>query len=137
MSENNTTVLHEGQLAVSTVVQSGEMIKPGGENDTISLINTPRGKQLCVNAYIIGISGDAGLIKVVNTLPEVGESGCFYGVLMQEVDREGRGIIQFFIWYNNAWKASGAYSININPTGIVYEQSWDATNAIETITVSQ
>ena len=80
---------------------------------------------MCVKTFLMGIAdgSSADIIKIVASLPETGTSGFLYGVLRPELDRDGYGIIEFFVWYNNEWWATGAYSIDIDPNGIVYEDA--------------
>lgn len=82
------------------------------------------------NLFNVGIfakgggSGSIDLIQIVDTLPAVGESKYLYGVLMDDVDRDGYGIIQFFVWYNDDWYATGAYSIDIQPDTLMYKDNF-------------
>lgn len=73
---------------------------------------------------IPGIGGGTEIIQIVDTLPETGDSKYLYGVLMDDLDRDGYGIIQFFVWHNNAWYATGAYSIDIDPSTLVYKENF-------------
>ena len=92
------------------------------------------------NKYVLGkaVSASSSTRKpqYVPALPQTGEEGVLY-LVNTGTTRDGYAIFQEFSWHNNEWIAIGAYDVGISPTGIVYEQSWDATNAIETITVSQ
>lgn len=57
MSELDTNILHNGQLAVATVAQSGEVIQDGGEIDTTSVIQTDNGPQKVVKVLDLGGGG--------------------------------------------------------------------------------
>lgn len=59
MSKIDTTVLHDGQLAVATVEQSGT-IKRRSAIDTTVLVETPDGEQLCVATYPLNGGGGGG-----------------------------------------------------------------------------
>lgn len=78
------------------------------------------------------VGGGSAKPKYVAELPEVGEEGVMY-LVPTGTTRDGYQIFQEFTWYNNAWKAIGAYDVGINPTGILYVQSFDvATNTLNT-----
>lgn len=69
----------------------------------------------------------------VPSLPAQGEPQFLYGVVRDELTRDNYGIVQLFMWYNNTWRAAGAYDVDINPHGIMYVQSFDAsTNTLNT-----
>lgn len=130
MSENSErfTEVIDGNQVVRTVSQSGDIIPEEAKDPTryfTALVQTPEGPQMCVKTYLMGIAegSSADLIKIVASLPETGTSGFLYGVLRPELDRDGYGIIEFFVWYENDWWATGAYSIDIDPNGIVYEDA--------------
>lgn len=76
------------------------------------------------------VSGATGIIKVVASLPLVGESKYLYGLLMNELDRDGYGIIQFFVWNNGEWLASGAYSVDIDPDTLIYKTDKNVANGV-------
>lgn len=144
MSENSerfTTVV-DGEQVVKMLSQGGEIINEPEKDPSkyfTALVDTPNGPQLVVKTYLMGISngGSLALIKIVSELPETGISGTLYGVLMPEMTRDNYGIIQFFVWYENEWYAVGAYSIDIEPNGIVYEQSFDASTNTWNVTVNR
>ena len=69
-------------------------------------------------------SGGSSVLKFVSTLPAAGKENFIYGVLMDDVDRDDYGIIQFFVWYDNAWCAVGAYSIDIQPNTLMYKDNF-------------
>ena len=136
MSELDANVMYNGQRSIATVAQSGEMVESNGVLDASCIVQTARGKQKAVKTFIIGISGDAQLIQVVPSLPETGVSGCFYGILRPELDRDGYGIIEFFVWYEGEWFAVGAYSINIDPETLVYTTDKNVANGIAGLNAS-
>lgn len=59
MSKIDTTVLHDGQLAVATVEQSGT-IKTKSAIDTTVLVETTDGEQLCVATLPLNGGGGGG-----------------------------------------------------------------------------
>lgn len=61
MSELDTNILHNGQLAVATVAQSGEVIQDGGEIDTTSVIQTANGPQKVVKVLDLNGGGGGGV----------------------------------------------------------------------------
>lgn len=81
------------------------------------------------------ISGGAAKPKYVSELPETGEEGVLY-LVPSGVTRDGYAIFQMFSWHNNDWVAVGAFDVGINPTGIVYERSFDTSTNTWTVTVS-
>jgi hypothetical protein len=60
MSELDTNVLKNGQLAVATVAQSGEIISSGGELDATAVVQTDNGPQKCVKTFSVGGGGGGG-----------------------------------------------------------------------------
>lgn len=148
-NDKSAQVLEGDQLALAVKSLGGNMLASGGAIDPTCLVDFQGEKQLAYKTFLVGGSGSTGLIKVVSSLPVVGEEGFLYGVLRPELDREGYGIIEFFVWYNNEWLATGAYSIDIDPNGLVYEdnipyatatkvggikQTFDATTGTWTVT---
>lgn len=89
--------------------------------------------------YVLGSasagSGSSAKPKYVPELPETGEEGVLY-LVPTNVTRDGYQIFQEFTWYNNAWKAIGAYDVGIDPTGIVYEKSFNASTNTMTVRVN-
>lgn len=91
------------------------------------------------NRYVLGAAsagGSAAKPEYVNTLPATGEEGVLYMVNSGET-RDGYAIFQMFSWHNNQWVAIGAFDVGISPTGLVYEQSFDAATGTWTVTVNQ
>lgn len=64
-----------------------------------------------------------GTVKFVPELPAQGEERYIYGVVLEETTREGYGIIQLFMWYNDNWYAAGAFDVDIDPSQIVYKDN--------------
>ena len=60
MSERDTTVLIDGQLAVATAAQSGELITGPSPIETTALVQTDDGPQLCVKTFNVGGGGGGG-----------------------------------------------------------------------------
>lgn len=60
MSKIDTNVLHNGQLAVATIAQSGEVIQDGGEIDATSVIQTDNGPQKVVKVLDLNGGGGGG-----------------------------------------------------------------------------
>lgn len=135
MSEINTQILQDGQLAIRTVVQNGDIVSGVSSTDTTALVQTADGKQLCVKTVLVG-PGGAAKPEYVDVLPEEGEEGVLY-MVNSGVTRDGYAIFQMFSWHEGAWVAIGAFDVGINPTGIVYEQSFNASTNTWTVTVSQ
>jgi hypothetical protein len=90
-----------------------------------------------------------GTVKFVPELPAQGEERYIYGVVREETTRDGYGIIQLFMWYNDNWRAAGAYDVDIDPSQLVYKdnipyatstkvggikQEFDATTGTWTVT---
>ena len=66
MSKIDTNVLHDGQLAVATVDQSGTITKKSAINTNI-LVQTEDGEQLCVATYPLNGGGGGGGGSVAET----------------------------------------------------------------------
>lgn len=96
---------------------------------------------------VAGAAGGSAKPKYVPELPEIGEEGVLY-LVPTEYTRDGYQIFQEFTWYNNAWKAIGAYDVGIDAENIVYKdnipyatatkvggikQSFDATTGTWTV----
>lgn len=60
MSKIDTTVLHDGQLAVATLEQSGTLISGASPIDTTCLVQTEDGVQQCVKTFPLGEGGGGG-----------------------------------------------------------------------------
>ena len=130
MSELDANIMVDGQKAVATLEQTGPFINSGGEIDATAIIQTASGPQKVVKTYSMG--GGAGKPRYVATLPEVGEEGILYLVETGQT-RYGYAIFQEFTWNkeDNSWAAIGAYDVGIDPTGILYQESFDAaTNTL-------
>lgn len=122
------TEVVDGQQVVKMFLQGGAVIPEPAKDPAkyvTALVDTASGPNQVVKTYLMGIADGAtsDLIRIVAELPEVGVSGVLYGVLMPEMTRDNYGIIQFFIYYKNDWYATGAYSIDIDPNGLVYEDN--------------
>ena len=135
MSEINTQILQDGQLAIRTVAQNGTIVSGVSATDTTALVQTADGKQLCVKTVLVG-PGGAAKPEYVDVLPDEGEEGVLY-MVNSGVTRDGYAIFQMFSWHEGEWVAIGAFDVGINPTGIVYEQSFNASTNTWTVTVSQ
>lgn len=132
----DANIIVNGQKSIATVAQGGTIVEDNGVLDANCIVQTANGKQKAIKTYLVGVSGNAGIIKFSSSLPETGEEGFIYGV-MTDVTRQGYAIIQLFVWANNEWCAIGAFDVDINPTGIVYEQSFNASTGTWTVTVNQ
>lgn len=77
------------------------------------------------------ISGAASIIKIVNSLPATGSDKYLYGLLMNVLDKDNRGIVQFFVWdaANSDWLATGAYSIDIDPSTLMLKEDFQFNSA--------
>lgn len=85
----------------------------------------------------IDVQPGGGTVKFVPELPAQGEEQYIYGVVLDEVTRDNYAIVQLFIWHNDQWVAAGAYDVDINPHGIVYESSFDSSTNTWNVTVSE
>lgn len=70
MSKIDTNVLHDGQLAVATVDQSGTITKKSAINTNI-LVQTEDGEQLCVATYPLN-GGGGGYVLLPATASKLG-----------------------------------------------------------------
>lgn len=127
MSDERFTEVIDGEQVVRTVSTAGPIIEEPDKDPSkyfTALVNTPSGPQMCVKTFLMGMAEGVGtdFIQIVASLPETGVSGVLYGIIMSEMTRDDYGIIQFFVW-NGDWYAVAAYSIDIDPNGIVYENA--------------
>jgi hypothetical protein len=60
MSQTDTTVLQENQLAVATVEQSGTIVSGASATDTTALVQTDDGLQLCQKVLPLNGGGGGG-----------------------------------------------------------------------------
>ena len=137
MRDKRFTEVIDGEQVVRTVALEGDIIPEPAKDPSkyfTALVNTDDGPQQVVKTFPLGPS--AGKPEYVDTLPETGKEGVLY-MVNTGVTRDGYAIFQMFAWHNNDWIAVGAFDVGINPTGIVYEQSFDTTTNTWTVTVSQ
>lgn len=71
----------------------------------------------------IDVQPGGGTVKFVPELPAQGEERYIYGVVLEETTREGYGIIQLFMWYDDNWYAAGAFDVDIDPSQLVYKDN--------------
>lgn len=127
-------VIVEGQRAVAVSVRNGDMIYSGGSTDIQCIINDNGTAQRALKVALVG-PGGAAKPEYVAALPEEGEEGVLYMVDSGET-RDGYAIFQMFSWHENEWVAIGAFDVGIDPTGILYEQSFDPSTNTLTVTAS-
>ena len=80
-----------------------------------------------------GLGGGSAKPKYVAQLPDVGEDGVLYLVPTGQT-RDGYQIYQEFVYENGAWRAIGAYDVGINPEGLLFEDSFNASTNTLTLT---
>lgn len=73
--ENSATVLQDGQLAVATVAQIGEIVSNPSEIDTTAVVQTESGKQLCVKTVSVGGGGGGGTAGANRDLSNLTNTG--------------------------------------------------------------
>lgn len=133
MPDKRFTEVIDSEQVVRTVALEGDIIPEPAKDPAryfTALINTDDGPQQVVKTYVIG--GGGGKPQYVDVLPETGEEGVLY-MVNTGTTRDGYAIFQMFTWHNNGWVAIGAFDVGINPTGILYVQSFDAsTNTLNT-----
>ena len=94
MRELDAEIIVNGEAAVATSEQSGQIIASGGELDATCIVQTSRGKQMAVKTYSLG-GGGAAKPEYVAQLPTVGEEGVLY-MVNSGVTRDGYAIFQMF-----------------------------------------
>lgn len=133
MSELNPEVLRDGQLAVAISEVSGDLLATGGATDKTVLVQTDNGPQLAVKTFLLGAT--PARPQYVDSLPAEGEEGILY-MVNTGTTRDGYAIFQMFSWHEGEYVAIGAFDVGINPTGLVYEQSFNASTGVWTVTVA-
>lgn len=136
MGTTDTELIVEGQRTIATSVVSGTVLSSGGTTDTQCIVATNNGPQRAWKTFIVGMDAGASLFKFGNSLPETGENGFLYGVYMPDKTRDGYAIIQFFVWDNDDWAAVGAFDVDLDPNGLVYEDSFDSATGSWVVTVN-
>lgn len=138
MPDKRFTEVIDGEQVVRTIALKGDIIPEEAKDPAkyfTALINTADGPQQVVKTYIMG-GGGAAKPEYVDSLPQEGEEGVLY-MVNSGVTRDGYAIFQMFSWHEGEWVAIGAFDVGISPTGIVYEQSFNASTNTWTVTVSQ
>ncbi|MBO7735887.1 MAG: hypothetical protein J6S67_25180 [Methanobrevibacter sp.] len=141
MPDKRFTEVVDGEQVVRTLTVTGDIIPEPAKDPAkyfTALVQTASGPQQVVKVYLVGGGGSSVKPQYVDVLPETGEEGVLY-LVNTGVTRDGYAIFQMFIWKADAseWVAIGAFDVGINPTGIVYEQSFDASTNTWNVTVSQ
>ena len=135
MSEINTQVLQDGQLAIRTVVQNGAIVSGTSSTDITALVQTNEGKQLALKTVLV--NGGAAM-EWVNELPATGQPNTMYLVPSGNT-REGYAVFQQFVWNatDQEWAAMGAFDTTIVQQGLVYQESFNTSTNTWTVRVNQ
>lgn len=72
MSKNDAQIIKDGQLAVATVAQTGELITGASVIDTTALVQTSDGPQLCVKTVDLNGGGGGGYVLPAATAETLG-----------------------------------------------------------------
>ena len=132
MPDKRFTEVIDGQQVVRTVSVSGDIVPEPAKDPAkyfTALLQTDSGLQQVVKTYVMGGGGAGDVVLVVPTLPETGEEGKIY-LVPTGLTRDNYPIYQEFCWYNEEWVALGAFDMSIDPHGIVYEESFNATTGV-------
>lgn len=136
MPDKRFTEVIDGEQVVRTVSLTGNIIPEPAKDPSryyTALLQTSDGVQQVVKTFSLG---GAGKPEYVSVLPQTGEEGILY-MVNSGTTRDGYAIFQMFAWHENDWIAIGAFDVGISPTGLVYEQSFDAATGAWTVTVNQ
>lgn len=135
MPTSDEQVIVEGQRALAVSVVDGDFIYDGGTTDVQCIVNNNGTAQRAMKVALVG-PGGAAKPEYVDSLPAEGEEGVLY-MVNSGTTRDGYAIFQMFSYHENAWVAIGAFDVGIEPTGIVYEQSFDASTNTWNVKVSE
>lgn len=93
------------------------------DDDSLTFVSTISTSSSSYQWVRIDVQPGGGSVKFVPALPAQGEPQYIYGVVRDELSREGYAIVQLFMWYNNNWYAAGAYDVDIDPDQLVYRDN--------------
>lgn len=93
------------------------------DGDVLTFVSTISAGASSYQWVRIDVQPGGGSVIFVPELPAQGEQQYIYGVVLSETTRDGYGIIQLFMWYNNNWYAAGAFDVDIDPSQLVYKDN--------------
>ena len=125
-------VIVEGQRAIAVSVQDGSFIYDGGTTDVQAIVSADGKALRAIKVVLVGPGGAAKPVYV-DSLPATGEEGVLY-MVNSGVTRDGYAIFQMFSWHEGEWVAIGAFDVGIDPTGLLYEDSFNASTNTLTLT---
>lgn len=113
-----TTKAAEADASAQAAAQSAAVF-------VVDSVLSPTSRNPLENRAIYNELNTLKLVQIVEELPATGDGKSVYGVIQDEMTRDGYPIVQLFCWdvEDELWYAIGAYSIDIDPNGIVYEDS--------------
>lgn len=117
-AETATTKAAEADASAQSAAQSAAVF-------VVDSALSPTSRNPLENRAIYNELNTLKLVQIVEELPATGDGKSVYGVIQDEMTRDGYPIVQLFCWDvdDELWYAIAAYSIDIDPNGIVYENS--------------
>lgn len=117
-AETATTKAAEADASAQSAAQSAAVF-------VVDSALSPTSRNPLENRAIYNELNTLKLVQIVEELPATGDGKSVYGVIQDEMTRDGYPIVQLFCWDvdEELWYAIAAYSIDINPNGIVYVDS--------------
>lgn len=117
-AETATTKAAEADASAQSAAASAAVF-------TVDSVLSPTSRNPLENRAIYNELNTLKLVQIVEELPATGDGKSVYGVIQDEMTRDGYPIVQLFCWDvdDELWYAIAAYSIDINPVGIVYVDS--------------
>lgn len=117
-AETATTKAAEASASAQSAAQSAAVF-------VVDSALSPTSRNPLENRAIYNELNTLKLVQIVEELPATGDGKSVYGVIQDEMTRDGYPIVQLFCWDvdDELWYAIAAYSIDIDPNGIVYEDS--------------
>lgn len=117
-AETATTKAAEADASAQSAAASAAVF-------TVDSVLSPTSRNPLENRAIYNELNTLKLVQIVEELPATGDGKSVYGVIQDEMTRDGYPIVQLFCWdvEDELWYAIAAYSIDIDPNGIVYEDS--------------
>lgn len=106
------SIYYNGQKITGNPVQVDSTLSPTSQNPI-------------QNRAVYDALYNQHIVTIVTALPQEGRTNTVYGIIQDEMTREGYPIIQLFVWdaEEEYYYSIAAYSIDIDPEELVYEDN--------------